>query len=413
MRLFDVHRHTVNRPCALVTLQMCVKPRKVTHRLRQRPASYEVLGLVRPVVKLRESGRVVTTPAAPNVLERSFADVTFLAGMIVDKLAWHLPLYRQHQRLAAAGITVSRQSLTNLCGRAIELLRPIWQAQLDHVLTSRVLALDETSIKAGVLAEKHTMKKAYFWPIYGEEHELVFPYTPHKSYSEMMKLLGGWQGTLISDGAKVYDLIAERVKGVRHANCWAHTRRKFEAAKEASPRESAAALELIGVLYEVEREIRARRLTGAGKRDYRQEHALPAYRRFCDWCEEQTMRGWSRVEPMAEALRYVRNRGGSLEVYLGDPDVPIDTNHLEAGLRPIPMGRKNWLFCWTELGAEHIGIAQSLIATCRLHDVQPYAYLVDVLQRVALHPASDVIALTPRVWKQRFADDPLPAPFAR
>ena len=87
--------------------------------------------------------------------------------------------------------------------------------------------------------------------------------------------------------------------------------------------------------------------------------------------------------------------------------MPIDTNHLERALRVIPMGRKNWLFCWSEVGARHVGIIQSLLTTCRLHDVDPYAYLVDVLQRIALHPARDVEQLTPRRWKALFADQPL------
>jgi len=87
--------------------------------------------------------------------------------------------------------------------------------------------------------------------------------------------------------------------------------------------------------------------------------------------------------------------------------VPIDTNHLERALRVIPMGRRNWLFCWTELGAQQVGIMQSLIVTCRLHGVDPYEYLVDVLQRVGQHPASRVDELTPRLWKQHFAPNPL------
>ena len=101
------------------------------------------------------------------------------------------------------------------------------------------------------------------------------------------------------------------------------------------------------------------------------------------------------------------DREHELRVFLADPCVPLDTNHVERGLRRIPMGKKNWLFCWTELGAEHVGIIQSLISTCRLHDINPYTYLVDVLQRVSIHPASRVKELTPRLWKQHFADNPL------
>lgn len=96
-----------------------------------------------------------------------------------------------------------------------------------------------------------------------------------------------------------------------------------------------------------------------------------------------------------------------MSAFLTYPDVPLDTNHLERALRVIPMGRKNWLFCWSETGAEYVGIVQGLLTTCKLHGVNPYDYLVDVLQRVGRHPASHVHELTPRLWKQNFAKNPL------
>lgn len=129
---------------------------------------------------------------------------------------------------------------------------------------------------------------------------------------------------------------------------------------------------------------------------------------FFEWVDRQFERqGLLPSNPLTKALGYVRQRRAGLEVFLQDADVPMDTNHLERALRPIPMGRKNWNFCWTEVGAQHAGIVQSLIATCRLHDVDPYTYLVDVLQRVGQHPASRVHELTPRLWKQHFAQAPL------
>jgi hypothetical protein len=106
-------------------------------------------------------------------------------------------------------------------------------------------------------------------------------------------------------------------------------------------------------------------------------------------------------------VRYTLEREAELKVFLSDPDVPIDTNHLEREMRPIALGRKNWLFCWTEVGARHVGIIQSLLASCRLQGVDPYVYLVEVLQRVDTHPALEVQLLTPRLWKQHFADHPL------
>ena len=144
-------------------------------------------------------------------------------------------------------------------------------------------------------------------------------------------------------------------------------------------------------------------IVGIGSR-----HALPIVEAFFAWCHQQRQRmDLVNTDPLAKALVYADNHQAQLKVYLGDPEVPIDTNHLERALRVIPMGRKNWMFCWSEVGARQVGIIQSLLTTCRLHNVDPYTYLVDVLQRVSLHPARDTMELTPRCWKDRFAAKPL------
>ncbi len=111
--------------------------------------------------------------------------------------------------------------------------------------------------------------------------------------------------------------------------------------------------------------------------------------------------------PFTKAANYGIEREAGLRVFLENPDVAIDTNHLERQVRPLAIGRRNWLFCWTEVGAKHVGIIHSLLATCKLQGVDPYTYLVDVLQRVETHPARDVHLLTPRLWKQHFAQNPL------
>lgn len=129
---------------------------------------------------------------------------------------------------------------------------------------------------------------------------------------------------------------------------------------------------------------------------------------FFAWAEAQLARAaLLPSNPLTKALHYALERREGLSLYLDDPDVPIDTNHLEQALRPIPIGRKNWLFCWSEVGAEAVATLQSLIVTCRLHDIDPYEYLVDVLQRIDRHPAREVHLLTPRLWKRHFAADPL------
>ncbi|MGB5628350.1 MAG: IS66 family transposase [Woeseiaceae bacterium] len=379
---------------------------KITRRLAQRPGSYVVLEYRRPVIKDKRQATLLEVPAPSGVLDNSLADVSFLAGLLVDKFLYHLPLYRQHQRLADAGITLSRSTLTRYVQQAIALVTPIYDAQWQHILQSKVLAMDETPIKAG-RSGKGKLRQTWYWPIYGEDDEICFTWSTSRGSEHVKQQLGDFDGTLLSDGYAAYDAYAKGRPQVTQAQCWAHLRRYFERAQASDPT-AAEALAIIGELYRVERAIRDRELTGQAKLDYRSRYALPIVEAFFAWCHTQRQRiDLVNSEPLAKALVYTENHQARLKVYLGDPDVPIDTNHLERALRVIPMGRKNWLFNWTEVGAQQVGIIQSLLTTCRLHDVDPYAYLVDVLQRIALHPARDVEQLTPRKWKKYFADHPL------
>jgi hypothetical protein len=168
---------------------------------------------------------------------------------------------------------------------------------------------------------------------------------------------------------------------------------------------------MVGKLYAIEEQIREQGLTGEAKCALRQNQSKPKVEAFLKWIDTQFGRqGLLPSSPFTKALAYIRERREGLKVYLDDPDVPMDTNHLERALRRIPLGRKNWMFCWTELGAKHIGMMQSLLTTCRLHEIDPYDYLVDVLLRAGEHPASRVEELIPRRWKQLYAANPMRSP---
>jgi transposase len=385
---------------------------KESFRLAQRPGSYVVLKYRRPVIKLKATQAIVCPSAPVGVIEGSRADVSFIAGLLIDKFAYHLPFYRQHQRLTDAGITVSRPWLTQIGQLAIALLEPIYAAQFASIRASRVKAMDETPIKAG-RSEPGKLKAAYFWPVYGELDEVCFPFFETRRAEHVEQALGlthAEGAVLLSDGYRAYAQYAEKA-GLTHAQCWAHTRRAFFEAQGAEPQAAAQALDLIGDLYAVEERIRSQNLSAAKKLEYRLLYAKPIAEQFFAWVNQQfEQQGLLPSNPLTKALAYAHARRCGLEVYLSDPDVPIDTNHLERALRAIPMGRKNWLFSWTELGAKHVGIIQSLIVTCRLHHIDPYDYLVDVLQRVAQHPANQAHELTPRLWKQLFASNPLRSP---
>jgi transposase len=379
---------------------------KVTYRLAQRPASYVVLKYIRPVVK-RADGTLASAPAPASPLGKSLADVSLLANMAVDKFRYHLPLYRQHQRMEGAGIHLARSTLTGLILRCGNLLEPIYHAQLESILKSTVLTMDETPIKADRTGHG-TMRTAYFWPVYGERHEIAFPFSPTRQASVVREVLGEYCGVLLSDGYRAYESYAAGINDLVHAQCWAHTRRGFVKAQGAEPELAGASLEFIGKLYEQEAALKRTYLPDDKKLERRTERCKPLVDEFFEWLKSTLAeRVLLPSNPFTEAANYALAREAGLRVFLEYPNVPVDTNHLEREIRPIAVGRKNWLFCWTEVGAQCVGFFQSLLSTCRLQGVDPYVYLVDVLQRVDSHPASQVELLTPRLWKNHFASNPL------
>ena len=386
---------------------------KETYRLAQLPGTYLILKYIRDVVKIKETPEVepkISCPAViDSVFEKSHADVSFLAGMLIDKFQYHLPLHRQYLRLQAAGIQISRPWLTQLVHRCGNLLEPVFDALVELIRGERVKLMDETPVKVGRKKKKGKMDTGYFWPVMGGK-EIAFLYFDSREHHHVFEALGAKPedgSVIVSDGYEAYKAYA-KATGILNAQCWTHSRREFLKAEEIEPQKVETALDLIRPLYRIEKEIKEQGLTGEAKRLYRVEHSKPVVDKFFTWVKEQ-LRDEALLPSnlLSKALNYVNKRKDALELFLTDPEIPVDTNELERALRVIPMGRKNWLFCWTEVGAKYVGIFQSLIVTCKMHGIDPYTYLVDVLQRIADHPAAEVHLLTPRYWKQHFADNPL------
>jgi transposase len=378
---------------------------KVTHRLAQRRSAYEVLRYERRVVKF--NGELSAPPAPASVFDKSIADVSVLTGIIIDKCLYFNPLYRQHQRMKAAGVNLSRSALTNWVHRTGDLIMPIHRAQIASILSSSHLTIDETANKAGHI-KPGKLKRGWFWALYGGEQEIGFIHTESRSLKELQKLLGANERVLQSDGLDLYQRYAARVKEVVHAECWSHTRRQFLKAEKIEPELTDEVVKRIRKFYEIEEKIRERDLTGAKKLEYRAEHSRPLVDDFFTWLQStQQQHLLLPSSPFTKALNYALTRENELKVFLTDPDVAIDTNHNEREIRTPVMARRNYLFCWTEIGAEYLAAFHSLIGSCRLQGIDPRTYLIDVLQRVQTHPASDIGMLIPRLWKEHFADAPL------
>lgn len=372
---------------------------EVAYKLAQTPGSYVVLKYVRPKVRVKTTGAISVPPVprAARVIERGIGEVSFMAGLLLDKFLYHLPLHRQHQRLTASGIRVNRMTLTNLVHRAAQMLEPVYVSQQSSILLSKVLAIDETPIKAGRKV-RGKMHQGQLWGMYGDKDELAFLYAPTRSGKVVRELLEDFSGTAVTDGYSAYERHLALREDVVHAQCWVHTRRKFiDAGKEKSPL-AERALDLIGELYRIEETY---------SRKERTRYAEPVVEEFFSWLKETFEKEALLPSNLfTKAASYALKREQALRVFLKAPDVPLDTNHLERQIRPVAIGKKNWMFHWTEVGAQYGAIIQSLIGTCKLQGVDPYTYFVDVLQRIETHPMREVDLLTPRLWKGNFAEEP-------
>jgi hypothetical protein len=367
--------------------------------LAQKPASYEVLKFTQQVVKIK--GEISSNPKPAPVFDNTYADVSFLANLAIDKYLYHLPLYRQHQRITAAGIKLSRATLTSYVHRTAGILKPIYQALIVSIASGSIVWMDETKVRAGKVNGK--MKQGYFWSIYGEKEEVAFHYNRSRGHEIIYEVLGkGFSGILETDDYAAYETYSNKLESVEHALCWSHTRRKFIKAEDQESELVETALAYIRDLYKIEESIK----NPKKKQEIRGSKSKLVVDKFFTWLKDTfNQKTLLPSSEFTKAVNYALDNEAGLRVFLSNPHVTLDTNHLEREIRPIAVGRKNWMFCDTEAGAEVSAIIYSLIASCKLQDINPYHYLVDVLQRVQIHPQSKISQLTPLNWKQQFPED--------
>lgn len=376
--------------------------KKEHYRLAQQ-SSYKVIKYTQDTFGLRgadDEVRLVTSPLPAPVIPGSFVDVTFLAGMSIDKFQFHLPSYRIHQRLAQEGITIARATLTNLEHHVGELLAVIVDAIHRLALTRGVIIMDETPRRVWV-KEEGKMKKQYMW-LLRTATEVFFAMGPDRSGRVIFELLGSQiTCVLITDGYQEYDYFEVRAHGVIHAYCMSHSRRNFIDAESAELELSTHAnQQFFQPLYRIEAEIRQKQLVGEPKREYRQTYSKPLMEDFHQWLKNTHAKlSLLPKNPLTVACAYMLKRWQGLTVFLEYPDVPIDTNEGEREMRAHAVGRKNWLHNMSETGADHVCTFYTIIQTCKLLGIDPNEYLVDVLPKVRAWPRERIVELSPLMWK--------------
>jgi transposase len=374
---------------------------EITEELDYVPASFVVRQHVRIkyACKICQEGVVIVDlPARP--IEKGRPGAGLLAHVLTSKYSDHLPLHRQEGIYKRHGVDIKRSTMCDWVRDCADLLSPIVRYMQKIILESKKIHTDDTPVPVQDGSRTQT-RKGYLWAYIGDDNNAVFDYTPTHSRDGPVAFLGNYNGYVHADAYKGYDAFFEKGKATEVA-CWAHTRRKFYDSLTTDPRRAHEMLAMIGNLYTVEKQAKEDGLDAIALKEQRQHHSKPILEeirvRLEDWSIEVLPKS-----PIGQAVSYARGQWIALNRYIEDGDLDIDNNLAERVLRIIAIGRKNWLFAGSDAGAERAAIIYSLIASCKLCEIDPFEYLRDVLDRVSTHPASKIVEMTPSGWRKRFA----------
>lgn len=376
-----------------------------SERLDKVPAQYRVIVTRRPKYACRAcEGAVVQAPAPARLVEGGLPTEALVADVLVNKYAWHLPLYRQVQMVAQQGVNIDRSTLAAWVGFAAHELAPLHARLVEILKASPNLFMDET--RAPVLDPgRGRTKTGYLWAIARDDRPwggldppaVAYLYAPGRGAEHAIAHLKGFSGILQVDGYNVYKKLADsqRQDGpLVLAHCWAHWRRQiFDIAKSGAAPIATEVLERVAALYAIEENIRGR--PPEMRWSVRQTQSKPLVAALKTWLIAQLGR-ISQKSGLAEVIRYGLNHWEGLERFLDNGRLEIDSNTIERAMRPVALNRKNALFAGGDEGGRHWGLIASLIETCKLNRVEPHAYLVDVLTKLVNRwPASRVDELMP------------------
>lgn len=364
------------------------------------PAHFKVINYVRPKFACRcgQGGfAIAETPSRP--IEKSVAESSLLAHVAVSKFVDHLPLYRQSQIFARYSIEIARSTMSDWIEKMYDLLMPIYERMLFWLLQSGYIQMDETTIKVlkdpGVDSSKKKVHLGYYWPL-TDGDQVVFTYDPGRDKLVPMDILKDFNGYLQTDGYEGYSAVVAK-NGINQLVCWAHVRRKFFEAKEYDENAKFFLAE-IGKLYEIERQAEELCKTFEERAVFRQTHSRPVLDQIKAQLDYHAPRVLPK-SPFGKAILYARKLWDKLLVYLEDGRLKIDNNRIENLIRPVALGRKNWLFAGSPEGARRAGLFYSIFGSCKIRGINPFEYLCDVLDRINDTKMSEIDQLLPMNWK--------------
>ena len=383
-------------------------------------ARLKVIETARLKKSCRRCERITQLPAPWRPIPRSMAGPGLLAHVLVSKFDDHLPLYRQNEIFARMGANIPASTLVDWCGQGARVLTPLVERIRANILASDRLHADDTPVRVLDPSKRidgigKGVKEGRIWTYVRDDRSWGSTAPPGAAYffsvdrkgEHPQRHLAGFSGILQADAYSGFKaLYAPDASGkprIREAACWAHLRRDFFDVHTATKSETAReALDRIGDLYDIERQIRGQ--SRDARRAVRQEETRPKVCAFKAWAEAQLTRIPGKSD-LAKAFRYALNRWGAFTLFLDDGRVAIDNNAAERAIKPVVIGRKNFLFAGSDAGGETLASAMTIIETAKFNGLDPQAYLADIFARIHDHKINRIDELLPWNWKP-VADQP-------
>jgi transposase len=367
--------------------QMVCIGKEITEELECIPTRFFIRRYIRYkyAPKDKEKTGVMIGELPERVIDKGIPGSGLLASILVDKYVDHLPLYRQRQRFLREKIPITSSTLEGWVKQGLERIEILYEHLVVDTKSKGYLQVDETPIRVLESNKKGSTHQGYYWVYHNPiDKTVLFDYQPSRSSQGPKTILSGFKGYLQSDGYEVYQQIAKNPvnqRNIIHLGCWAHARRKFEEAQGNDKKRSDTALILIQELYKLEAHARNEGLTFEQRKELRLEKSLPIINTLAEWITQELKLCLPKSQ-IGKAMRYSIERWDALSAYLYDGILEIDNNLVENAIRPVALGRKNYLFAGSHAAAQRAAMVYSFFAMCKKHDVNPFVWLKYALQNI-------------------------------
>lgn len=379
-------------------LEMVCIGKEITEELEAVPARFFIRRYIRYKYAPKSKEGVIIGQLPERVIDKGIPGAGLLAMILTDKYLDHLPLYRQRQRFLREKIPIPSSTLEGWAKAGMEKIEILYQQLVTDTKGQGYLQVDETPIKVLESDKKGACHQGYYWVYHNPiDKTVLFDYQPTRGAKGPQAILTGFKGYLQTDGYAVYEKIAAS-KDITHLACWAHARREFEEAKDNDRAKAEKALGYIQELYLIEAKAREENYTPEKRKEIRLTYSLPILNELGKWISQEVKTTLPKSQ-IGKAMRYTIERWDALTAYLYEGILEIDNNLVENAIRPVALGRKNYLFAGSHQAAQRAAMIYSFFAICKKHEVNPFAWLKYVLENIMSTSIQSLKNLYPQTFK--------------